>query len=97
MLTLERVKEYLRVDHDDEDTLIQAMMLAAKQYLFNAGIEEKDNELYRIVVMLLVSHFYVNRAVFESGRQSVAMIPYTLQFMITQLQYSDRSDKDATG
>jgi hypothetical protein len=53
MLSLERVKEYLRLDSDFDDTEIQNMIWGAETYFSNEtnhifGIQEKDNVYYKL-------------------------------------------------
>lgn len=73
MIELSRVKLHLRVDHDDEDDLIQGYLAAASAYVEQhcdrtlveanpAGPEQmlltKDVEQ---AMLLLVGHWYANR------------------------------------
>ncbi|KAF9118333.1 hypothetical protein BGX30_004651, partial [Mortierella sp. GBA39] len=63
-MDLQNVKEYLRVDYDEDDFLITGFITAAKEYLRNAGVSDgQEGELYSIVVLMLVSLFYENREV----------------------------------
>lgn len=76
------VKSYLRIDYDDDDPIIESFILAAKQYLLGVGVtEQPDNELYKLVVMMLVGLFYENRNVSESELK----IPAVILNFITQL------------
>jgi len=78
------MKNYLRIDFDDDDSIIQAMMIAAETYLHNAGVrKQRGNELYNVVVMMLTSLFYENRA-------PVDAIPSTLNNLIIQLAVSGK-------
>lgn len=82
-MDLKTMKEYMRVDYDEDDQLINSLTLAAKGYLTKAGaIEQPDNELYNVVLMMLTTFFYENRAA-DSG-----VIPGTINNLITQLSCS---------
>lgn len=86
-LILEEIKLYLRVDEDDDDTLIKALMLSAEEYLINAGVKKDyTKELYKLSVKLLVGHWYENREVERVGK-NVRKVGYSLESMITQLKY----------
>lgn len=43
IMTLEEAKEYLKVDYEDEDLLIESYIFAAEAYLKNATGREFDN------------------------------------------------------
>lgn len=58
---LDEVKDYLRVDGDDEDSLLSILLLAAKEFLAQAGVEESSKALYKLAVFLHVSMHYENR------------------------------------
>ena len=40
ILTLDEVKNHLRVDLDDDDALIENLIIAAQQYLENATVKD---------------------------------------------------------
>lgn len=87
---LEGVKDYLRLQDNDEDVQILALIQAAKLYLENAGVPEReDDELYNLVIKMLVSSMYENKS---SGNPSFCL---SLQSLITQLSCSGGSkDED---
>lgn len=89
-MTLQEVKEYLRVDSDADDNLISTLMGAAEDYLKTAvdGYEAKvakgdTNWNYKAntAKMLLISDWYENRT--AVGRPVAAAVT----MLITQLQY----------
>ena len=71
MIDLQEVKEYLRVDIEEDDQLLQMLITAAVEYLKNAtGKEypEKDEkgntityELEKVYLKLLIAYWYENR------------------------------------
>ena len=79
---LAELKGYLRIDFDDDDSLLFTMMSAAVQYLENAGIPESDEPLYRLAVMLYVGSHYENRDGFRRNQG----FSYPLQSIILQLK-----------
>ena len=60
-ISLDEVKEYLRIDGDEEDSLISFFISAAKTHLENAGVTDKESELYKLAVLIYVTDAYENR------------------------------------
>ena len=83
---LEACKNYMRVDGNDDDTLISSLMDAAKAYLRNAGIEEPDSEdssLYTTAVHSLTLHYYDHRDAVGEEKS----FPTGLRPVINQLKH----------
>lgn len=86
---LEEIKEYLRVDGEYQDTEIQDLINAAEAYLTNAGIAvDEMNELYKLAVKMLVSHWYENRQPIGKADK----LAFGLESIISQLKYCYSSD-----
>ena len=82
---LQEIKEYMRIDEDYEDLLIQTLITSAETYLSNAGvIVDYENSLYKLAVKMLVLHWYENREVIGDAKK----LSYSLDSIITQLVYS---------
>ncbi|WP_199615539.1 head-tail connector protein [Paenibacillus alkalitolerans] len=79
-MDLQEVKDFLRVDSTAEDLLIQGFILAAENYLANAGVKVKG-ELYDLVVKMLVALFYENR----NPAEDKVDVPPVIRNFITQL------------
>lgn len=64
-ITVEKLKEYMRVDNSDEDIFIESSLVGAKAYiknytgLTNEQIEEKED--FTLVIYVLCSEMYDNR------------------------------------
>lgn len=87
-MDLEELKLFLRIDGEEEDTLIEGLKLGAEEYLKNAGITKDYNkELYKLSIRILVSHWYENRSV-ETVGKNVSKIAFGLETIITQLKYT---------
>lgn len=82
---LEHVKEYLRIDGDHDDNMLGLLIDSAKKYLSNAGVKESDEELYKLAITMLVTHWYENRLQSIDGRTS-RVIEMGLQTIILQLK-----------
>lgn len=83
-MNLEEIKLWLRVDSDEENNLIIGLQFAAEQYLNNAGIKKDyNNELYKLAIHLLVTHWYENRE--PTGKAD--RLAFSLDSMMAQLKY----------
>jgi len=81
---LEKIKEYLKIDGNDEDITVQALITSAELYLKNAGVlEDYQNELYDLAIKMLVLHWYENREIIGNAKK----MAFSLDNIITQLQY----------
>lgn len=84
---LEDLKEYLRVDGDDEDNLISTMMEAGKEYIRSAVGEYDDTDkTANILLAAVVQNMYDNRELMQSDQQVKKRIEYTFQSIILQLR-----------
>ena len=82
ILSLEEVKNYARIDIDEDDPLLETMIVAAEEYLKNATGKEypevdedgtKINyELEKIYLQLLVAHWYEQRSPAGNGKGTYA-------------------------
>src|SRR5690606_6458838 len=92
-LPLNEVKQWLRVDHDDEDTILQAIVAVAEEYLRSAlpsWIDPMKNPPAKILALTLVADIYENRDVTADVRYSVQLAGYrpTIQSLLAQLKYA---------
>ena len=86
-MTLEQVKDYLRVDGDDDDNIIRTMMEAAKEYIVSAvGEYDEEDKTAKILFCAIVQNMYDNRELMQSDIQQKKAIEYTFKSMILQLQ-----------
>lgn len=99
---LAEIKDYLRIDGDDENSSLSLFLQSAFSYLENAGVKkpmdpfEKVDDAdkyaqYRLAVLMLVTHWYENRIVITPSAAKVEQtpIPYGLESMILQLKWVD--------
>lgn len=81
-LDLETVKQYLRVDHNDDDILLATFLSAAKGYIQNylnqrfVDMEEIPAEL-TIPALALVSHFYEQRQIVTDGKSREVLYTFS--------------------
>ena len=66
VLTLEEIKEYLRVDSDGDDTLINLFTEYAKEEIEDStGVKfnrEGNSETYNMAMLIIIADRYENRA-----------------------------------
>src|SRR5690606_37477552 len=92
-LPLNEVKQWLRVDHDDEDTILQSMIAAAEEYLRSAlpsWIDPAKNQPAKMLILSLVADMYENRDTIADVRYAAQLAGYrqTIQSLIAQLKYA---------
>ncbi|MBS4539821.1 head-tail connector protein [Clostridium sp. D2Q-11] len=92
ILTLEEVKQFLRIESDytEEDSTIQIMINNAEAFVKNIVeyLDETNNLMMsqaKLLVLVLVADFYENR---ELSCKPSEKVRYSIQSIITQLQYS---------
>ena len=66
MVTLQEVKQYLRIDFEEDDTLLLSLISTAKQLVMDVGRmnEERFSEnedVVRTAMLYMVSYLYENR------------------------------------
>ena len=97
ILTLEEAKTWLRVDGDDENSIIETLIGAAETYLHNATEVQFDNtnHLARLFCLVLCADWYENRDLI--GQQPSDKVRFTIQSMLSQLQHAYVKDGDGNG
>ncbi|MEC0248893.1 head-tail connector protein [Paenibacillus chitinolyticus] len=81
-LTLDELKKYLRIDGSEDDDILAFLVLAAKEYLLNAGIPESNQARYKLAVMVYVALYYENR----DPSMKIDKLNVTLESLILQLK-----------
>lgn len=67
-INLEMVKDYLRIDHEDDDIMLTTMLFAAKSFIQSylnqkfSDFKELPDE-FTIACLALVSHWYEKREI----------------------------------
>lgn len=102
MQLLDELKEYLRIDGNDEDRSLSTILQSSIFYLENAGVKHPKDyyltvegkelfSLHRLAIMMLATHFYENRIAITPSTIKTAQqpIPYGLQSIILQIKWVD--------
>ena len=85
-ISVDTIKDALRIDGNDDDTLIEGYIDTAKEYVANAVIDGPASEpltsrrKYRLAVIILVQFWYSNRAT------DMKQTPYQVRSLIQQLR-----------
>lgn len=91
-MTIDTVKEYLRVDIDEDDKIIQQMMAAAEGYIVGAvGKYDPENEKANLLYLAIVQDLYENRMLMVTEQQKKKM-SYVYASIILQLQYQTEEE-----
>lgn len=70
-MTLAEVKNYLKVDGDDDDALIQLMMSAAEDFITSAvGVYDDTQNRAKLLYCAVVQDMYDNRQLVTEGASS---------------------------
>jgi uncharacterized phage protein (predicted DNA packaging) len=88
-LDLASVKEYLRIDHDEDDNLLSTMLVAAKSFI-QSYLNKKfsDFELegnipaeFTIACLTLVAHWYDKREL-QAEKITVVELPFVFKGLL---------------
>jgi uncharacterized phage protein (predicted DNA packaging) len=89
ILKLEEAKSWLKIERDmnEDDTFITSLIIAAELYIKNGTgkVLVNSNELAKLAIKMLVSHWYSNREV--CGKND--LLPYSLNAILIQLACSE--------
>ena len=66
VVTLQEVKQYLRIDFEDDDTLLLSLISTAKQLIMDVGRMDEERfseneDVVRTAMLYTVSYLYENR------------------------------------
>lgn len=92
LLTLDQVKNNLRVDHDFDNEYLTGLIAGAQAFVLGA-IEVKEapeDSRFDIACMFLVAHWYENRTGTANG---MGEIPFGVTALIHQLRGIPRPDE----
>ncbi len=86
-MDLQELKNYLRIEHEEDDKLLENFKDMAQEYIKNSvGEIDTGNKLYKLAEALLVGHWYDNREVSRIGNNSYD-IPHSFKSIVIQLRH----------
>lgn len=90
-MTLSEVKSYLRVDYNDDDTMIQLMMEAAEETIIAAcGEFNEEKPRAKMIYLAMVQDMYDNRTLVSEKKHLREMY----RSLLTQLQVEQCMEDD---
>lgn len=95
LLILSEVKEWLRIDGDEEDDLISNLIHSAESYLLTATGRRSfgsQTPVARLLCQYLITHWYEDRSFYNPTPNTIKAPIITM--MMTQLQYGGDVDGD---
>lgn len=86
ILDLQETKEWLRIEHNDEDNTILMLINAAEIYLQNAtgNTFDNTNNLAKLFCLVLITDWYENREMVGKVSEKVRQ---TVESMVAQLSH----------
>lgn len=88
VVNLDDIKNYLRIDYDEDDRLLQSLTVVAESYIRDAvtNLDEvikdyRELERVKLLIAVMVQELYDNRESTEKREYS-----YTVRALLTQLQ-----------
>lgn len=98
-MELSVIKEYLKIDFDDDDRLLEMLLGAARRYVFDAvGYQpDESDERVKLLLLVLISDWYEHREYMEitTKTQSISQkVRYTVRSIVLQLQYSEAKNNE---
>lgn len=85
-LSIGDMKGWLRIDHDEDDNLLEVMIVAAEQSIKGSIGFIPQSELGTIVKRMIITDWYENRGSFVQG--SIMEMPLGVKSILTQLRYT---------
>lgn len=88
-LDLDFVKDYLKIDYNDDDNELQFYITATQSYIINQlnlDIEEIDTKPDIVIAaLLIIAHFYENKTAINTGlKVNNSNIDFIMQQILTQ-------------
>lgn len=87
MLTLDDVKNYLRIDLSDEDTLLTTLLNSSQIFVINATHPNADpnTDLFKSSQLLMIAHWYMNRGIVG---YRMSELPQSVDILFAQIMYT---------
>lgn len=98
-MELSVIKEYLKIDFDDDDRLLEMLLGAARRYVFDAvGYQpDESDERVKLLLLVLISDWYEHREYTDITLKTQNLsqkVRYTVRSIVLQLQYSEAENNE---
>ena len=95
-MELSELKEYLRIDGDEEDGLLRRLEKAAREYSASAvGVYDETDPTAEQLLGVMVQDMYDHRQLMQSDVQEKKRMQYTYGSLLLQLQMKYESREEA--
>lgn len=95
-MELSELKEYLRIDGDEEDGLLRRLEKAAREYIASAvGVYDETDPTAEQLLGVMVQDMYDHRQLMQSDVQEKKRMQYTYGSLLLQLQMKYESREEA--
>jgi len=98
-MTLEQVKDYLRIDGDEDDNVLPLMMQAAEEFVINAvGTFDESKARAKMLYLAAMQDIYENRTLTSTSTQGYSVssnATLMMRSLITQLQIEQITEAEA--
>lgn len=84
--TIDDIKNWLRIDHTEDDLLLQDMIFGAEQMIKGAIGFVPISELGVMAKRMIITDWYENRGSFVQG--NVMELPFGVRMILSQLRYT---------
>lgn len=96
-MELSELKEYLRIDGDEEDGLLRRLEKAAREYIASAvGAYDETDPTAEQLLGVMVQDMYDHRQLMQSDVQEKKRMQYTYGSLLLQLQMKYEAREEAT-
>lgn len=88
---LEELKNYLRIDGDEDDTFLVSLLSSSKQFIKAATGKDVDEtkDLHKLAIFLFCAHQYENRNPIISEQSN--KLDYSLHSILFQIEWEDET------
>lgn len=83
---LDHVKEYLRIDGDQDDSMLGLLIDSAKEYLDDSGVKVTEGSQYKLAIVMLVKQWYEDNRSDDTPNRKAMRIDHGLQSIILKLK-----------
>lgn len=92
-ITVNDLKDYLRINHTEDDAVLGTLLNTAKSYAeLKTGKEYKAEDLlYEQLLKYLVQHYYDNRSAINE--KQAAEMPFTITDLLKTITYREEIEE----
>ena len=95
MLQLEEIKEYLKIDFNDDDTFLGLLTEVAREYVVDAvGVCDESKARVKLLMLVLIAEMYEKRTMTVTSDNTNSKTQYVIRAIINQLSCGDDEGGD---